>query len=75
VVTAFDKGLVNPPKDSRARSKDVVVLLSEQDVCAIVRTGPGAIHVVRPGDLGPAGTMLVTPGLKSSLIGAKADTE
>jgi len=24
VVTAFGKGLVNPPKDSRARSKDVI---------------------------------------------------
>jgi len=32
-------------------------------VYAIVRTRPRATHVVRAGDLAPAGTMLVTPVL------------
>jgi len=32
-------------------------------VYAIVRTSPRATHVVRAGDLAPAGTMLVTPAL------------
>jgi len=32
-------------------------------VCAVVSTGPWAAHVVRTGDLVPADTMLVTPGL------------
>jgi len=32
-------------------------------ISAIVRTGPRSIHVVRAGDLVPAGTMLVTPVL------------
>jgi len=32
-------------------------------VYAVVRTGLWATHVVRTGDLVPAGTMLVTPGL------------
>jgi len=33
-------------------------------VYAIVRTSPRAAHVVRAGDLVPAGTMLVTRGLQ-----------
>jgi len=33
-------------------------------VCAIVRTGPRATHVVRAGHLAPASTMLVTPAVE-----------
>jgi len=33
-------------------------------VYAIVRTSPRETHVVRAGDLVPAGTMLVTPDLR-----------
>jgi len=43
--------------------KDIYQCEDTDRVYAIVRTGPWATHVVRTGDLVPAGTMLVTPGL------------
>ena len=43
--------------------KDIHQCEDIDHVYAIVRTGPRATHVVRVGDLVPAGTMLVTHGL------------
>jgi len=60
---------------SLIKIKDIYQCEDTDHVCAIVRTGPGAIHVVRAGDLAPAGTMLVTPGLNSSVIGATAEIQ
>ena len=42
--------------------KDIYQREDTDHVYAIVKTGPLATHVVRAGDLVPAGTMLVTPG-------------
>jgi len=43
--------------------KDICQCEDTDHVYAAVRTGPWATHMVRTGDLVPAGTMLVTPGL------------
>ena len=43
--------------------KDIYQCEDTDRVYASVRTGPWATHEVRTGDLVPAGTMLVTPGL------------
>jgi len=46
---------------SLIKIKDIHQCEDTDYVYAVVRTGPWAIHMVRAGDLAPAGTMLVTP--------------
>jgi len=43
--------------------KDIHPCQDIEHVYAIVRTGPRATHVLRAGDLVPAGTMLVMPDI------------
>jgi len=43
--------------------KDIYQCEDTDHVYAVVRTGACATHMVRTGDLVPAGTMLVNPGL------------
>ena len=50
---------------SLIKIKDIHQCEDANYVCAIVITSPRATHVVRGGDLVPAGTMLVTPVLES----------
>jgi len=49
--------------------KDIHQCQDTKHVYAIVRTSPRATHVVRVGDLVPAGTMLVTPVLDNAVMG------
>jgi len=49
--------------------KDIHQCRDTKHVYAIVRTSPRATHVVRVGDLVPAGTMLVTPVLDNAVMG------
>jgi len=53
---------------SLIKIKDIHQCEDTDHVYAIVRTGPRATHVVRVGDLVPAGTMLVTPVIEHILI-------
>jgi len=46
------------------KTKDIRQCEDTDHVHAVVRTGPWATHMVRTGDLVPAGTMLVTPGVE-----------
>jgi len=50
------------------KTEDVHQCEDTDRVYAIVRTRPRATHVVRVGDLAPAGTMLVAPGLYSKAL-------
>jgi len=51
---------------SSIKTKDIHQWKDTDHVYAIVTSSPRATHVVRTGDLAPAGTMLVTPVLKYS---------
>ena len=51
---------------SLTKIKDIHQCKDTDHVYAVVRTRPWATHVVRAGDLAPAGTMLVTPGLNKT---------
>jgi len=44
---------------------DIHLCEATEHVNAVFRIGPRATHVVLAGDLVPAGTMLVTPALKT----------
>ena len=50
---------------SSIKIKDIHQCQDTKHVYAIVRTSPRATHVVRAGDLVPAGTMMVTLALDS----------
>jgi len=49
---------------SLIKIKDIHQCKDTDPVYAVVRTSPRATHMVRVGDLAPAGGMLVTPCLK-----------
>jgi len=48
--------------------KDIHQLEDTDHVYAIVRTSPQATHVVRAGELAPAGTMLAAPDLNTHKV-------
>jgi len=53
---------------SLIKIKDIHQCEDTDHIDAFVRTGPRSTHVVRAGDLAPAGTTLLTPDLEACLV-------